>query len=152
MKAREIQVPEATFALDTLASPTWTYTCELATSKADRRSAEGWARAVIEGAPRLLRWFVVTGWIVGLRLRLGPRRSTDLVAGWEIVSSTPTAVILAVGSFALSAHLVVQVEDSRIIHSTFVRYDRWPARFMWTVAAPIHRRVIPYLLEHAART
>src|SRR5947209_15325772 len=115
VKARQVEVPEEARALDTLTDPSWTYACELASSDAGRRSAEGWARAVIEGGPRSLRWFIVTGWIVGLRLRLGPRRSPALVAGWEIVSNTPTAVILAVASFALSAHLVVQVEDSRVI-------------------------------------
>lgn len=44
----------------------------------------------------------------------------------------------------LSAHLVVQVQDCKVVHATFVRYERRPARIVWAAAAPIHRRIIPY--------
>jgi hypothetical protein len=145
-----VAVPEEVGALDTLARPTYTYACQMTVSAADDRSAEQWARAIFEGAPRLMRWLIVAGWKVGLGLRLGPRRSPSHVLGWSILSTTPTAVILGVRSFVLTAHLVVRVQDSQVVHATFVRYERSLARVLWTAAAPIHRRVIPYLLNHAA--
>jgi hypothetical protein len=144
-------MPEGILTLGTLGDPSYTYACEITASATDSRSAEQWARAVFEGAPRLLRWFIVAGWIGGLGLRLGPRRSPAHVLGWKIVSRTPTTIVLGVESFVLSARLVVQVGDSQIVHATFVRYRRRPARILWAAAAPIHRRVVPYLLGRAAR-
>jgi hypothetical protein len=150
VKARQVELPEGIRALTTLADSDYTYACELTTSTTDDRSAEQWARAVFEGAPRLFRWFIVTGWIVGLGLRLGPRPSPSHVLGWRILSAAPTAIVLGVESFLLSAQLVVQVQNSRVLHTTFVRYERRPARILWAAAEPVHRRVIPYLLGHAA--
>jgi hypothetical protein len=124
-------MPDDVRVLDTLTDPSYTYACEIATSATDQRSAEQWARAVQEGGPVLLRWFIVFGWIVALRLRLGPRSSPELVLGWKVLSTTPTAIVLGVESFMLSAHLVVCVQDSRVVHATFVRYKRWPARIIW---------------------
>jgi hypothetical protein len=105
---------------------------------------------VFEDAPRLLRWFIVSGWIVGLGLRLGPRRSRRYVLGWSVVSNTPEVIVLGVGSFMLTARLVVRVAESTVVHATFVRYERAPARIVWPVAAGIHRRVVPFLLGRAA--
>ncbi|MCU1449767.1 MAG: hypothetical protein JWP02_1937 [Acidimicrobiales bacterium] len=150
MKARQVAVPEVVGALDTLARPNYTYACQVTAAAADDHSAEQWARAIFEGAPRLMRWLIVMGWKVGLGLRLGPRRSPSHVLGWTILSTTPTAVILGVQSFVLTAHLVVRVQDSKVVHATFVRYERALARVLWAAAAPIHSRVIPYLLNHAA--
>ena len=84
--------------------------------------------------PQPLRWFIVTGWIVGLGLRLGPRPSPSHIQGWKILSATPTAIVFGVESFFLSAQLVVQVKDSQVIHATFLRYKRRPARILWAAA------------------
>jgi hypothetical protein len=105
---------------------------------------------VFEDAPRLLRSFMVSGWIVGLGLRLGPRGSRSYVLGWSIVSNTPEVIVLGVGSFMITARLVVRVAESTVVHATFVRYERRPAKVIWPVAAVIHRRVIPFLLRNAA--
>lgn len=151
MKARQVEVPPAIAALNPLSDPSYTYACELIVPAGDGRCAEQWARAVFEGAPRPLRWFVVAGWIVGLGLRLGPRPSLSHVLGWEILSCTPELIVLGAESFALSSRLVVRVEDSRVVHATFVHYQRRLARILWAAAEPIHRRVIPYLLGYASR-
>src|SRR5205814_7948317 len=143
-------MPEDIRALDTLQNPTRTYAWQVARPTADDRSAEQWARAVIEDAPRLLRWFIVAGWVVVLRLRLGPGGSSSYIQGYKILSNTQTLVIFGVESFALEAHLAVQVRDGDVVHATFVRYERPVARALWGLAAPIHRRVIPYLLRRAA--
>ena len=147
---REVAVSEEVQTVATLADPGYTYACELHTLGAGSRSAEQWARAVFERAPQPLRWFVVAGWIIGLRLRLGPRPSPSHVLGWRILSNAPTVIVLGVESFMLSARLVVQVRESEVIHATLVRYERRAARIAWAAAAPIHRRVIPFLLRRAA--
>jgi hypothetical protein len=59
-------------------------------------------------------------------------------------------IVLGVGSFMLTARLVVRVAESTVVHATFVRYERAPARIVWPVAAGIHRRVVPFLLGRAA--
>src|SRR5438445_8000249 len=53
-----------------LAAPDFAYACQLDLNTRATQSAEQWARAVFEDAPRLLRSFIVSGWIVGLGLRL----------------------------------------------------------------------------------
>ncbi len=143
-------MPEDVRWLTTLADPNYTYACEVESTAAGTRSAEQWARAVFEDAPQPLRSVIVLGWLVGLGLRLAPRSSSSHVLGWTIVAHTPTAVVLAVDSFLLSAQLVVRVHESNVIHATFVRYERNAARGLWPTAALIHQRVIPYLLTRAA--
>ena len=99
----------------------------------------------------LLRCFIVAGSVGGLWLRLGPRRAPDHILGWRIMSNTPSVVVFGVESFTLTARLVVEVDASSVVHATFVRYDRRLGRVAWRVAAPIHRRIIPFLLQRASR-
>lgn len=140
-------------ALSRLSDPDYTYACELRTSTAGRsaeRLAEQWARAIMEDAPRPLRWFIVAGWRVGLGLRLAPGSSAAHIAGWDIASTSPGAVVMAADSFLLRANLIVRVDDDDVVHATFVQFERRPARVVWAVAAPIHQVIIPYLLRRAA--
>src|SRR2546429_5439044 len=51
----------------------------------DNRSAEQWARAAWEGASAPMRWFIVAGWRLVLRLRLGPPHSADHILGGRIL-------------------------------------------------------------------
>jgi hypothetical protein len=57
----------------------------------DDRTPEQWARAVFEGAPPPVRWFLVNGFRYGLGLRFGPQPSPEHVLGWAIIgrSSAP---------------------------------------------------------------
>jgi len=143
-------MPDEIDARQDLVPANFSYACELTLDTATAQSAEQWARGVFEGAPRLLRWFIVTGWIVGLGLRLAPRRSRSHVLGWNIVSNSPEVIVLGVESFMLTARVVVRVRESTVVHATFVRYERAPARIVWPIAAVVHRRVIPFLLRNAA--
>jgi hypothetical protein len=131
--------------------PGYEYACQRSVGDAAGHTAEQWAREVFEGAPEPLRSFIAAGWVTVLRLRLSrPRSSPSHILGWEIVSATPASAVLAVTSSALTARLVVQAEGTAVIHSTFLRYDRPYGRVLWALAAPIHRAVIPYLLNRAA--
>ena len=149
LQPHEVAVPDDIGARQDLPAADFGYACELDLPTPTAQTAEQWARAVFEGPPRLLRWFMVSGWVVGLGLRLGSRRSREYVLGWTIVSNAPEVIVLGVRSFMLTARLVVRVTESDVIHTTFVRYERRPARIIWPVAAMIHRRVIPFLLRNA---
>jgi Protein of unknown function (DUF2867) len=117
---------------------------------ADTRSAEQWARAAFEGAPAVLSAFVVAGWRYGLGFRLGPRASRAHVLGWKITGNAPDAVVLDLQSALLTAKKVVRVEGDRVVMTTFVRYERRPARLLWSAVTPIHHRTEPFLLGRAA--
>jgi hypothetical protein len=63
--------------------------------------------------------------------------------------ATPKVVVLGTGSFLLSARVVVLCTDSEVVHVTLVRYEHALGRVAWALAAPIHRRIAPYLLRRA---
>jgi hypothetical protein len=131
--------------------PGFAYACQRLTGDHGAGlTAEQWARQVFEGAPQPLRGLIVAGWVGVLRLRLSrPRSSPSHVLGWELISATPTSAVLGVGSFALTARIVVQTADGKVTHSTFLRYDRPVGRVLWALAEPVHRAVIPFLLNRA---
>jgi hypothetical protein len=151
VRARRIEVTARTPGVDTATGAHYMAAWEVTTPSADARSAEQWARAAFEDAPRAIRAFVMAGWIVGLRLRLGPRSSADHVLGWRIVSATPERVVLEVRSALLgTGHLALQVESSRVVLASFVRYEKRGARPIWAAVQPLHHLILPYMLGHAA--
>jgi hypothetical protein len=149
--ARRIDVSEQTRAVDTLAEPHYAAAWEVTIADGDARSAEQWARATFEDGPQALRAFIVAGWTGGLGFRLGPRPSPDHVLGWRIVTAAPDLIILSVQSALLgAAHIVLQVESSRVVLASFVRYEKRMARPIWSAVQPVHHRIVPYLLGRAA--
>src|SRR6202042_1455143 len=76
-RALRVKVTQQSRKLDTLADPNYAAAWEVVIPDGDARSAEQWARATFEEAPPALRRFILAGWIVGLRLSLGPRPSPD---------------------------------------------------------------------------
>jgi hypothetical protein len=150
--ARRIKLTEEVRALDTLADPDYWAAWEATVSSGDRRSAEQWARATFEGAPSALRAFIVAGWTVGLGFQLGPRPSPEHVLGWKIASSSPDLIILEAQFRYGVAHNLWWVDGSRVLAGTVVRYNKKAGRPVWAAVAPVHHRVIPYLLGRAAPT
>jgi len=117
----------------------------------DARTAEQWARATFEDAPRALRAFIVAGWTAGLGLRLGPRPSPDHVLGWRIVTAAPDLITLSVQAALLgTAHIVLQLDSSRVVLASSVLYEKRGARPIWSAVQPVHHRIVPYLLGRAA--
>ncbi|HEX3781418.1 MAG TPA: hypothetical protein VHX38_17295 [Pseudonocardiaceae bacterium] len=149
MSVRRIGVTENVRALDTLADVDYCAVFEL-TPAASGRTALQWARATFEGGPSPLCWLVYTGWRFGLGLRLGPRVDPDHVLGCRIVLAEPDLVILEQRSRLMIAHNVVIRDEATLRWATFVRYDRPVGRPLWSVAAPVHRRLLPFLLARAA--
>lgn len=150
MSARRVEVTDGTRAVDTLPGPDYASAFEVARPAGDTRSPEDWARAAWEHGPRALSSFILVGWRFGLGLRLGPRPSPDHVQGWAIVVATEDTIVLEAKSGLMSSHNVVQVERTRVRWTTFVRYEKRSARALWSLAAPVHHRTLPYLLGRAA--
>jgi hypothetical protein len=124
---------------------------EIELREPDARSPEQFTRCALEQGPWPVRWTV---WIVQrhlLRLQLGPRSSLDHLLGWTILTSRPEVIHLEAVSPLLRGVLVLRRPDpTGVVVTTYVRYTRAPARLLWTIAGPLHRRVARYLLEHAA--
>jgi hypothetical protein len=137
-------------AIDTLAHPDRATVLELTAPGASAYSAEQWARATFEAAPRLVRVLLPLSWRFGLGLRLGPRPAPDHILGWRIVRTHSDAIILESGSRLMTAHNVVVVGDSGVRWAAFVRYERRGVRALWALAVPIHRLTLSYVLAHAA--
>jgi hypothetical protein len=116
---------------------------------ADARSPEQWARAVWEGSPAPLRWFMLAGWRFGLGLRLGARQSPDHVLGWPIVERFPDSIVCAADSPVLSAYNAFRRDDGQLVWSTFVYYRRPIARLIWPLAAVVHRPLVRRALRRA---
>jgi hypothetical protein len=130
--------------------PDYTDAFEVSRPSLDSRSAEQWSRAVFESAPRLVRWFLLTGWRVVLGLRPGPQRTSGHVLGWRIASRQPHLVVLEMKSPIMTARLVLRLSDAEVFLGTNVHYAGRMARPLWTIVGPIHRQAIPYLLGRAA--
>lgn len=149
IRVRRIEVTDDIKAVDTLAQPDYGSAFELSVPGATVRSPEQWARAIFEGAPRAIRWFLQVGWVLALGVRLGPRSSPEYVLGCRITHTDPGVIILELQSRLLAAHDLILVQDSRVQFATFVRYKKPLARALWSVAGLIHHRMVPYLLKHA---
>jgi hypothetical protein len=89
-----------------------------------------------------------------LRFRLGPQSAADHILGWRIVSSDADGVRLEAGGPLMRGVIVGRRRyPSTAVFTTFVFYvDRTPARAIWALVGPLHRRVAPYLLNQAARS
>lgn len=123
---------------------------EVAVAPNDHRSAEQWARAAWEGAPAPLRWFMVAGWRLVLRLRLGPPRSADHILGWHIIVRRPDETVCQLRSGFLDAYNTFLLVDEHLVWSTFVTYERPIARAIWPPVSLLHRPLVRYALRRAA--
>jgi Protein of unknown function (DUF2867) len=150
VRARRIEVTDEIRAADTLAEPDYGAAWEVPLEGGPTRSAEQWARATLEDAPRALRGFIVAGWVTVLGLRLGPRPSPDHILGWRYETNAADHIILEEQFRFGTAHNMVRVDGARVLFATFVRYDKWEGRPLWAIVAPLHHRIIPYLLGRAA--
>jgi len=121
-------------------------------ASASGRPAEWWARAVFEDGPRALRWFVLFGWVVVLRLRLGPRNGDGYILGWRIESNEAGRTVLGTEAAVLAARLVITTGAERVTHATFLRYDRRRARVVWPLIAWLHKLIIGFLMRRAAKS
>jgi hypothetical protein len=146
---RQVAIPPDARALSTLSDIGYEDAFVVDIGAAPDLTAEQWARATLEGAPIVLRRVLL--WILSaLGLQLGPARSDRFVVGWELRRSTPEFVLLGAGSrIGLSAELLFKRRRHILLWATFVQLENLIARGVWAGLAPVHRRVVRYLLERA---
>jgi len=119
------------------------------TALADGGSGEDWARAVLEGAPLQIRSALLAGW-TGLGLKLGAAGAQGHVLGWELLRSDADHALLAAGSrLGMPAELLFKRRPGGLLLATFVRQENAIASKLWAGIAPVHRRVVPHVLELA---
>ena len=148
-QVRQTALPAGTRELSTLAHIDYQDAFLVETGLALDRTAEQWAREVLEGAPVSTRRALSRGWS-GLGLRLGPARSDRHVLGWEIRRSDPDAVLLgARGRLGLCGELIFQRSPRGLLYATVVQLDNRVARGLWAAIESRHRRVVQGLLERA---
>jgi hypothetical protein len=121
----------------------------LETRLAQERTAEEWARALVEEAPAATRAKLRRGWFV-LGVRLGSTDDDRLVLGWTVRSSSPDNALLAAPSlFGFEAEVLVRREQTAVVVATFMQLKNPVARAVWAAFAPQHRRVLRHLLKEA---
>lgn len=151
LQAHRCPVPLETAGLDRSAFD-YADCFEIDVADHDQRTAEQFTRTALEGSPTAVRWTVLAAWSGLLRFRLGPRPSPAHVLGMPIVLSEPGILRLdGRGPLLRGVVTVRRLEPRRVALTTHISFTRrGPARVAWAVAAPLHRLLAGYLLEHAA--
>jgi hypothetical protein len=132
-----------------LASPDYLDLFTASTNAASQRSAEEWARAVLEGAPNHVGLPALFAQRFLLGLRLGPRRSPDHIFGWKIAGRGDGWVRIEAASWLMTGAMVFKVDEARLYLATFVRYERRITALVWPPGSLFHRRVGLTALRHA---
>jgi hypothetical protein len=144
------EVPERVRSLGTFETPDYIDSFTLQTVAARERSAEGWARAVLEEAALSRRSARRLWQLMGLRLGPAPF-SARHVQGWRIAEVRPDWIRLQTESWYLSAQAVCLVEEAELSLSLSLRYDNGPvARFVWRFVEGPHQKAVPIMLRQAA--
>ena len=113
------------------------------------RTAERWARAMLEDAPAPTRAQLVVGWTaIGLDLTLPT--SARGVLGWRIAYRTRETLVLSAGSrLGLAGNLVYAVRPEGLHFATFTQQTNRVARAAWERIVPQHQGIVRSLLRKA---
>jgi hypothetical protein len=143
---RRLSVPPEVLALSTLAHVDYADTFLVDLDESSALTAEGWARAMLEDAPRHTRTQLLAGWTaLGLKLAIG---DPDAILGWRIRQSTPDVLLVGAGGrIGLSGELLFKREGSALRFATFVQLTGPPARLAWAGIESRHDVVVRSLLE-----
>lgn len=152
-KARQVPVTPAVRALSQLPRVDYADAFVLETPDLRARTAEEWSRAILEGAStgagRAL-WRVVSE--IGLLPRAdtgGGRQPVRTVQAWAVRRSTRDMVLLAASArIGIAAELLFKRQDGALLWATLVHLRNPVARVAWTGLTPVHRLVVPFLLDH----
>jgi hypothetical protein len=149
---RQVAVPPpAARELSTLSHVDYEDAFLVETSPAQDRTAEQWARAILEDAPIVMRSALLWGWFA-LGLQLGSTRDRQLVLGWEVRRSTPDLALLGAGSrLGLQGELLFRRRQQTLLFATFVQQENHLARAVWAGVERVHKPVVRYVLEEASR-
>jgi hypothetical protein len=150
-RVRQIEVPDAVRSLSTLSHIDYEDAFLVETDAVEERTAEEWARAVLEEAPLKVRAKLLSGWSA-LGLKLDCARSGPSVLGWPIRESNPDFVLLGADSLVgMPGQLLFKRQDDSLLFATFVQQDNRVARTLWARTEPAHVPIVRQILEHASR-
>lgn len=115
------------------------------------RSAEQWARAILEDAPVNVRLRLLSAWsAIGLKVSLAA--SDRVVLGWDIRVCDGDFILLGADSrIGMPGELLLRREQHGLLFATFVRHDNAGARALWATIETAHVRTVSSLLEQASR-
>jgi hypothetical protein len=130
-RAHIVGVPEAIRSREDLAGAYRAITYELAVGDAQSMSTEQWARATWEGAPTIVRWFLMLDWRFVLGLRLAPKRSSTNVLGWRIIDDRPDTITLQARSVLITGRNIVIAQESTLLLRQGTRPNR--RRHPWRI-------------------
>jgi hypothetical protein len=139
---RQVAVPAAVRALSTLDRVDYADAFRVELEDVRSRTAEEWARAVLEDAPLAVRGQLLSGWSsLGLRVGRGS------VLGWHVRSSTPDVLLLGAGSrIGMPGELLFKRERHGLLFATFVRQGNPVARALWGRVERVHVATVRGLL------
>lgn len=145
---RQITVPTTARALTTLSDADYQDAFVVPFGNARERTAEEWARAVLEEAPAATRRKLTSGWsAIGLKLGGG-----GAVLGWSVRRSSDDFVLLGAESrIGMPAELLFVRRARSLLFSTFVQRRNMVARLVWARIEPVHGPIVRGLLEDAHR-
>lgn len=147
---RKIALPRAARNLSTLSQIDYA-DAYLVDVDPTERTAEQWARKILDGAPLSWRLSLWSAWVT-LGLRLAPPTSPRHVLGWEVRHNEAGAVLLGARSLiGMPAELLVKRHDDALLFDTFVEHNNQIAHAAWAVTEPTHERVLPTLLRQFRR-
>jgi hypothetical protein len=146
-EVRQIEVPAAARALSTLSRIDYADAFLIESERAQERTAEEWARAILENAPAKVRTMLLSGWsAIGLKLGRGDQS----VLGWELRKRTTDFVLLGAESrLGMPGELLFKRQPGALLFATFVQHDNQIARTLWAGVEPVHIPTVRKLLEHA---
>jgi hypothetical protein len=138
-------------ALSTLAHVDYADAFLVETPDAQSRTAEQWARAVLEDAPIATRSQLLSGWSsIGLKVRLGPPDRT--VLGWRIRRNDPDLLLLGAHSWiGMPGELLFKRGQDAVVFATFVQRRNPIARLVWRRVEGPHVRIVSRILEQALK-
>jgi hypothetical protein len=152
MGARPVPVPRAARELSALPRIDYedAFLVELG-PRASERTAEQWARALLEGAPANLRRSLRRAWLM-LGFKLASARSEAAVLGWEVRKASDDLVMLGASSrIGMPAELFVRRTGESLVAGTLLAKCSPIARLLWPGVEPGHRRVVPAVLGRLRR-
>jgi len=143
------EVPEAVRALTTLGQIDYVDLFTVTTPEAQDRTAEEWARTILEQTPLSRRNARVLWRLMGLRL--GRPGSPDHVHGWRIDGRGDNWLRLETSSWYVTGQALCIVEDGQVSLSLSLRYDRAIAARVWAPVEGPHQRGVPVMLRQAVQ-
>jgi hypothetical protein len=144
---RQIDVPPKARALSTLSRIDYEDAFLVNVDGPHERTAEQWARAILERAPVIVQQALRWSWsLLGLKLR--GQEPGRFLLGWEVRSADPDFVLLGADSLmGMPAELLLTRRQRALLFDTFVQLPRPFGHAIWAVVEPVHRPIVRNLLE-----